>query len=85
MMSKYFARIVYSGQDRNGNTIHKVYIYKPLSYKPEEYNYLSRDDMKKLNFGRVYADKHYIRTQWRKDEIIERLKTVYPNINYIFE
>jgi hypothetical protein len=84
-MNKYFARIVYAGQDRNGNTIQRVYIYESLDYKPEEYNYLSRDDMKILNFGKVYADKHYIRTQWRKDEIIERLKTVYPNINYIFE
>ena len=85
-MNKYFARIVYAGQDRNGNTIQKVYIYESLDYKPEEYNYISTELAKTLNFGRIYIEGHYIRTQWRKDEIIKFLKSVWhKNISYIFE
>ena len=81
-----FVRIKRAGVNTNGLMRQKVYIYKPTEYKPERYNYLSVDDMKALDFGRVYKEQHYILTQWEKWEILEKLTAVYGNeYSYIFE
>jgi hypothetical protein len=81
-----FVRIVEAGININGINRRKVYIYKPTDYKPEQFNYASVDDMKKLDFGRVYKEHHYIMTMWEKWEILERLTAVFGNeYNYIFE
>jgi len=81
-----FARIVYAGVNRNGNLRNKVYIYKPVEWQPQQYNYLSVDDMKKLDFGRIYKEQHYILTQWEKQEILDRITKVFGNnYTYIFE
>jgi hypothetical protein len=81
-----FVRIVNAGVNRNGNLRNKVYIYKPVEWQPQQYNYLSVDDMKKLDFGRVYKEQHYILTQWEKQHILDKLTSVYgDNYTYIFE
>jgi hypothetical protein len=42
--------------------------------------------MKKLDFGRVYKEQHYIMTMWEKWEILDKLTSVFGNeYNYIFE
>lgn len=81
-----FVRIVDGGNTINGVKKRRVYIYKPTSWKPEQYNWLSVDEMKKLDFGRVYKEQHFILTQWYKQEILDRLTEVFgDNFVYIFE
>jgi hypothetical protein len=81
-----FVRIVEAGVNRNGNSRRKVYIYEPVQWKPKQYDYISIDDMKKLDFGRVYKEQHYILTQWEKQEILDRITKVFGgNYTYIFE
>ena len=42
--------------------------------------------MKKLDFGRIYKEQHYILTQWEKQEILDRITKVFGNnYTYIFE
>ncbi len=81
-----FVRIVNAGVNRNGNSQRKVYIYEPVQWQPQQYNYVSIDDMKSLDFGRVYKEQHYIMTQWEKQEILDRITKVFgDNYTYIFE
>jgi hypothetical protein len=81
-----FVRIVEAGVNRNGNSRRKVYIYEPVQWQPKQYDYISIDDMKKLDFGRVYKEQHYIMTQQQKQHILDKLTSVYgDNYTYIFE
>lgn len=82
-----FFRIVGAGWNRNGIYRYKVYGYKPLSWKKEQYDYISVENMRALDFGTVYANNHYIMTQWEKSHILERLEKTFgkDNFVYIFE
>ena len=85
---KYFARIVKSGQDINGHTIRRIYIYKSSDYKPNEYKYAPVDTLKNIkNIGSIYKNGHYIRTQHESNYIIEQLQKVFgpENVCYIEE
>jgi hypothetical protein len=88
-MSKYFARIIFSGYDNKGKTVYKIYLYKRVENLKDknEYNYLDVDTMKRLNMGTIYKEGHYIRTNfYDKEWIIRILKSVWhKNISYIFE
>lgn len=84
---EYFARIVKSGQDINGHTIRRIYIYKPSEYRPNEYKYVPVDTLKNIHIGSIYKNGHYIRTQHESNYIIEQLQTVLgaENVCYIEE
>jgi hypothetical protein len=81
-----FVRIVYAGNDINGHCKYRIYIYKSLSWKPQEYNYASVDEMKALDLGRINRNGHFITTIQYKNEILDRLTKVYKDdFVYIFE
>jgi hypothetical protein len=82
-----FVRIVDGGYTINGIKKRRIYIYTPLSRKPEEYNYASIEIMKKFGFGSIYKNGHFILVQWEKHEILKQLEKVYgkDNFTYIFE
>ena len=79
-----FFRIVRSGCNINGHYKFRVYGYKPTSWKPEQYNYISVDDMKNLGMGRVYKDNHYILTIWDKVDILKQLEKTFGKDNFVY-
>jgi hypothetical protein len=81
-----FIRIVENGYNKNGNVKYKIYIYEQLSYKPEQYDYMSDEKMKGLNWGRYYSNGRYIMTILQKWQILGKLNALFGNeYNYIFE
>lgn len=85
-MKNYFFRIVYSGVNINGHCKYRIYGYKKIDWAENQYNYISVQDLEKINLGRLYRDKHYILTIGEKQYILERLTAAFnDNYSYIFE
>ena len=85
-MKNYFFRIVYSGVNINGHCKYRIYGYKKIDWAENQYNYISVQDMKKINLGRMYKEKHYILTISEKGYILKRLKAAFnDSLIYIFE
>jgi hypothetical protein len=85
-MKNYFFRIVNCGVNINGNCKHRIYGYKRIDIAENAFNYISIQDMEKIDLGRMYRKEHFILTLAENKHILERLTAAFgDDYNYIFE